>query len=93
MAKKQSTLREWRDKHFAEMDENIRTWKEIRDNPTCSAKDRSEAAKNIARSLGGLTPERASKIPAKDSQAQAALTPEEESLLASILDEHQKPAN
>ena len=50
---------EFRKKHYqAEMEENIKIAKSIRDNPEASARDRNEAIKTIARMVGGLTPDR-----------------------------------
>ncbi len=51
-------LAEWRVSHFEEMEANLRAWINIREDSKCSAKDRNEAAKNIARALGGLAAER-----------------------------------
>ncbi len=85
MPKKPTTLREFREKHFQELDENIRVWKSIRDNEESSGKDRSEAAKNIARALGSLTPERATSKPDM-AHAKEEVTPEENAAIRKILD-------
>lgn len=55
---KNKALSEFRKKHYKELDKNIATWIEIRDNQTNSPKDRNEAAKNIQRSLGAMSPEK-----------------------------------
>lgn len=54
---KNESLREWREKNFHEMDENIRVWKLIRDDDTATNKDRIEAAKNISKALACLQPD------------------------------------
>jgi len=50
---------EFRKKHYqAEMEENIKIAKSIRDDKTASARDRNEAIKTIARMVGGLAPDK-----------------------------------
>lgn len=56
-------LAEWRRERFDEMEENLRVWKTIRDDPDQSARDRNEACKNIAKALGGLAQERTAPAP------------------------------
>lgn len=83
-SKKPTTIREFREKHFQELDENIRVWKSIRDNKESSDKDRSESAKNIARALGSLTPERATTKP-DTAHTKEQTTPEEDTMILKIL--------
>ena len=82
-SKKTTTLREFREKHFKELDENIRVWKSIRDDEEATDKDKSEAAKNIQRSLGGLSPDKATSKPT--SHAKEEVTPEEDAAIKKIL--------
>ena len=51
-------LAEWRRANREQRDANLRTWVEIRDDQENSAKDRVEAAKNIARAIGQLATEK-----------------------------------
>ncbi len=83
-SKKPTTIREFRERHFQELDENIRVWKSIRDNEDSTDKDRGEAAKNIARALGSLTPDRATTKP-DVVRAQEQTTPEEDTMILKIL--------
>jgi hypothetical protein len=84
-------LAEWRREKFEEMEANLRVWKEIRDNPEESAKDRGEAAKNIAKALGGLSADRTPAPPPRNPNAPEgkeggfALSPEKLAALDSYL--------
>ena len=82
--KPSTTLQSFREKHFRELDENIRVWKSIRDNEDSTDRDRGEAAKNIARALGSLTPDRATTKP-DVVRAQEQTTPEEDAMIAKIV--------
>lgn len=99
--KPKSSLKEWREKHFAELEKDLEAWKEIRDNeatkiicPNCKhellikhdPKHRIEAAKNIHKALGGMTPERGSKSSSVSSASDTLkTTPEEDEMLGDIL--------
>jgi len=71
-------IAEWREKNLQELDENLRVWKSIRDDPESSDKDRIEAAKSIARQMGALSPDRESA--AKGGKAQTFDVPEKPAL-------------
>ena len=93
MPKKTNTLREWRDKHAGEMDENLRAWKEIRDNPGASDRDKNEAAKNISRALGSLTPDKVTKPSGGFTGGPTTpepLSPEEELIIGKVVEEINK---
>lgn len=63
-------LSEWREKHFEELDANMRVATEIRDNPDSSARDKNEAIKAIARMMGIMGNERP-KAPGAATQGKA----------------------
>ena len=58
---KKNALKEWREKHFKELEINLTVAKTIRDNGDATSKDRNEAIKTISRLLGALQPERTSQ--------------------------------
>ncbi len=58
---KRDIISDWREKNIAELDENLRVWKSIRDDNQSSDKDRIEAAKSIARQLGAMAPDAAAQ--------------------------------
>jgi hypothetical protein len=84
-------LASWRSERFEEMQRNLDVWKEIRDDPEQDAKDRNEAAKNIAKALGGLGADRTAAPPARNPNAPEgkeegfALSPEKMAALDSYL--------
>jgi len=53
-AEKKEVLKEWRERHFKEMEANLVVAKAVRDDPLSSKKDRIEAVKIITRMLGNL---------------------------------------
>lgn len=82
------SLTEFRRRYFGEMDECMRVWKEIRDDCECSAKDRNEAAKCIARALSALAPDKVTeKGPSKAEleRDKAELDPKHKAELDDIL--------
>ena len=82
------SLAEWRKRNMSEIDECLRTWIEIRDDREASARDRNEAAKNIARALSALAPDRVTeKAPTRaEIEAQRAdLDPKHKRELDDIL--------
>ena len=82
------TLAEWRKRYMDELDGCMRVWKEIRDDTENSARDRNEAAKNIARSLSALAPDKVTeKAPTRaELEAQRAdLDPKHKRELDDIL--------
>lgn len=89
---KEEALAEWRQKHFKEMNKNIKVMKAIRDNPDATDKNRIEATKAIARMLGTLSPEKVTQATAKATAQQAQkmdfqLPSEEEERIDKILNE------
>ena len=54
---KRDIVSDWRAANIEELDNNLRVWKSIRDDPDASDRDRTEAAKSIARQLGALSPD------------------------------------
>lgn len=83
------SLSEWRKSHLIEeMEKNLETWKQIRDNPKCLAKDRNEAAKNIARALAALQPDRTTAKSSEIRTAKPSLKPEHKKALQEILIKH-----
>lgn len=82
------TLAEWRKRYMGELDGCMKVWMEIRDDSTKGARDRNEAAKNIARALSALAPDRVTeKAPTKAEMeaARADLDPKHKRELEEIL--------
>lgn len=63
-------LREFRTKHFAEMEKNLKVAKSIRDSKEAKDKDKNEAIKIISRMLGTLQPDTVGKSQAAAVVAQ-----------------------
>jgi hypothetical protein len=88
-AEKKEALREWRERHFEEMEANMRVAKAVRDDPLASKKDRIEAVKIITRMLGNLQQDApAPKIDpkkAEDHKKESELTLEQIELVQSLL--------
>lgn len=86
---KKEILREWRERHFREMEANLTVAKAVRDDPTASKKDRIEAVKIITRMLGNLQQDApAPKIDpkkAEDDKKESALSLEQIELVQSLL--------
>ena len=57
MKSKRDIVSDWREANIEELDNNLKVWKAIRDDPDSNDKDRIEAAKSIARQLGALSPD------------------------------------
>lgn len=85
-------LAEWRKANREQRDANLKTWIEIRDDKDNSAKDRVEAAKNIARAIGQLAVEHMpAPLPPRNPKAAEKekgfeVSPEKMAKLDSILD-------
>lgn len=65
MSNKKKDLLSFRKKYIQELEKNVEVWKEIRDNPDESGRDRIEAAKNIAKVLGAFS---VASAPDKDKE-------------------------
>ncbi len=75
-------LSELRKEHWkAVFMDNMKVWKEIRDNPLAKDKDRTEAAKCLSRQLDIISPERTGQSVPKTSGGgswlESALSPED----------------
>lgn len=92
-------LAEWRKANREQRDDNLRTWMEIRDDKENSAKDRVEAAKNIARAIGQLATERMPAPPPtkhtgpSEKEGGIVVTSEEMARLDSFLASLNGPSN
>jgi hypothetical protein len=66
-------LTEWRRSHFSELEETLKVFMAIRDDPEASNKDRIEAAKGVGRMLSALSPEKVA-VTASDEKDSASVS-------------------
>jgi chaperonin cofactor prefoldin len=67
----QKELTAWRASHFAELEATLRVFKEVRDDPEASNKDRIEAGKSIGRLLSAMAPEKVSSATTEEKDSTA----------------------
>lgn len=82
-------LSELRRKHWKEVfKDNMKVWKEIRDNPLAKDKDRTEAAKCLARQLDIISPEKVQSVPKTSGGGgwlESVLSPEDQEDIERII--------
>ena len=82
----QQALIEFREEHIDELENNMTTFIEIRDNTENSARDRNEAAKNINKMMGSLGSEKIdSGKPRASTKKKEELTPTEKTEVERLL--------
>jgi hypothetical protein len=88
--KKRDIISDWRTANIGELDKTLEVWKTVRDDPSCSDKDRIEAGKAIARLLGAMSPDSAKAGEKTVTESGAIATPnhkpEVEAELQKLLD-------
>lgn len=89
---KSKLLLEWREANWAELDENLRIAKEIRDGAETKPADKLDAIRTIARMFGALGTLGASKPPKKFTEEKFTITEDEEQRLRGVLTERIKPS-
>lgn len=87
MKKKPDNLVEWRKTNFGETQKCLEVAIKVRDADETGDKERIEAVKVIARLLGSLAPERMAAPKGSSGDENKALSPEETSLLGSLLND------
>jgi hypothetical protein len=64
-----SELSAWRATHLDELEMTLRVFREIRDDPEASNKDRIEAGKSVGRLLAVMSPERVSSVSSEEKES------------------------
>lgn len=83
---KVGALVEFRKKHMMkELEANLKVWREIRDNPKATDKNRIEAGKAIARQLGSLQPDKETSKP-KEASKKEVISEKEQAEIDKRLD-------
>ncbi len=84
--KPKQTLKEFRESNKGQLQKSLDKLISVRDNPDTDDKNIIESSKQIAKMMGGMTPERGSKSSSTSSaSATEQLTPEEDAMVKQIL--------
>lgn len=75
---KSKELADFRAKHFEELERTIDVFRQIRDDPKASHKDRIEAGKSIGRMLSAMSPAKAGETKQASQPASQAKPTDEE---------------